>query len=379
MTFKSEAEFEDALINLLVSEKGWQDGVLKYKTESELIQNWANIIFENNRSIDRLGDFPLTNGEIAQIMEQINKLKTPVALNGFINGGSIQIIRDNEKNNNNFKKTISLKIFERAGKGSGKIRYQIAQRQKFSSLFKRLNKSLEPAKVQGFVWERLTYSFPSDDNPQTSITLLFDENIYSTLLQRYKELRRGGSGGIDEESYDIDPYLMSLSTEKIDANYMDSRFKKYIQSLNDDSTEETKSEMLNELHRSFSSLTQEEQKYANIFLRDIQNSAIIIDNTKEFMDYITEYKSRAKKDEIKNFAQNLGIDEKALRDFMNLHVTESNINEFGRYDKLVETVQIDVAQKYFETMEKTEIPKRKVRPKLDKLLRDFILEGGFEL
>lgn len=254
-----------------------------------------------------------------------------------------------------------------------------AERQKFSSLFKRLNKSLEPAKVQGFVWERLTYSFPSDDNPQTSITLLFDENIYSTLLQRYKELRRGGSGGIDEESYDIDPYLMSLSTEKIDANYMDSRFKKYIQSLNDDSTEETKSEMLNELHRSFSSLTQEEQKYANIFLRDIQNSAIIIDNTKEFMDYITEYKSRAKKDEIKNFAQNLGIDEKALRDFMNLHVTESNINEFGRYDKLVETVQIDVAQKYFETMEKTEIPKRKVRPKLDKLLRDFILEGGFEL
>ncbi len=225
----------------------------------------------------------------------------------------------------------------------------------------------------------MTYSFPSDDNPQTSITLLFDENIYSTLLQRYKELRRGGSGGIDEESYDIDPYLMSLSTEKIDANYMDSRFKKYIQSLNDDSTEETKSEMLNELHRSFSSLTQEEQKYANIFLRDIQNSAIIIDNTKEFMDYITEYKSRAKKDEIKNFAQNLGIDEKALRDFMNLHVTESNINEFGRYDKLVETVQIDVAQKYFETMEKTEIPKRKVRPKLDKLLRDFILEGGFEL
>ncbi len=105
MTFKSEAEFEDALINLLVSEKGWQDGVLKYKTESELIQNWANIIFENNRSIDRLGDFPLTNGEIAQIMEQINKLKTPVALNGFINGGSIQIIRDNEKNNNNFKVT----------------------------------------------------------------------------------------------------------------------------------------------------------------------------------------------------------------------------------------------------------------------------------
>ena len=32
-----------------------------------------------------------------------------------------------------------------------------------------------------------------------------------------------------------------------------------------------------------------------------------------------------------------------------------------------------------EKAEKTEIPKRKVRSKLDKLLREFILSGGFEI
>lgn len=32
---------------------------------------------------------------------------------------------------------------------------------------------------------------------------------------------------------------------------------------------------------------------------------------------------------------------------------------FGRYDKLVEQVNIDVAKEYFEKAEKTEIPKRK--------------------
>ena len=64
---------------------------------------------------------------------------------------------------------------------------------------------------------------------------------------------------------------------------------------------------------------------------------------------------------------------------MSLHVTEEDINAFGRYDKLVEQVNIDVAKEYFEKAEKTEIPKRKVRSKLDKLLREFILSGGFEI
>ena len=58
---------------------------------------------------------------------------------------------------------------------------------------------------------------------------------------------------------------------------------------------------------------------------------------------------------------------------------EEDINAFGRYDKLVEQVNIDVAKEYFEKAEKTEIPKRKVRSKLDKLLREFILSGGFEI
>ena len=96
MFFKTESEFEDAVIKCLTEEKGWKDGVLKYKTEKDLIKNWADIIFKNNREIDKLGDCPVTDGEMQQIMEQINKLRTPLALNGFINGKTVQIIRDNE-------------------------------------------------------------------------------------------------------------------------------------------------------------------------------------------------------------------------------------------------------------------------------------------
>ena len=84
MSYDSESKFEADLIRTLVEEKGWRDGVLKYKNEKELLQNWANIIYENNRAVDRLGDYPMTAGEMQQIMEQIKALRTPLKLNGFI-------------------------------------------------------------------------------------------------------------------------------------------------------------------------------------------------------------------------------------------------------------------------------------------------------
>lgn len=77
MIFNKESEFEHELIELLKN-YGWLGGVIKNPTEDQLIKNWANILFENNRGIDRLNDYPLTEGEMRQIIEQINTLKTPI-------------------------------------------------------------------------------------------------------------------------------------------------------------------------------------------------------------------------------------------------------------------------------------------------------------
>ena len=73
MTFKSEADFEEALIRVL-QQNAWEKEVIKYPTEQDLIRNWADILYDNNRSIDRLGDNPLTDGEMQQIIEQIREL-----------------------------------------------------------------------------------------------------------------------------------------------------------------------------------------------------------------------------------------------------------------------------------------------------------------
>ena len=111
--FDSEKIFEDALIKLLYTDKGWEDKVIRYPTEERLIQNWADILYDNNRSIDRLGNYPLTKGEMAQVIEQVNDLRTPLRLNEFINGKTISIKRDNEDDKQNYGREISLKNYDR--------------------------------------------------------------------------------------------------------------------------------------------------------------------------------------------------------------------------------------------------------------------------
>ena len=87
--YEHELPFEKDLVNLLVKEKGWEGGVIMNPSEEDLIKNWADIIFSNNRQPTRLGDYPLTEGEIAQLMEQINNAATPLQKN--------ELIRDNRK------------------------------------------------------------------------------------------------------------------------------------------------------------------------------------------------------------------------------------------------------------------------------------------
>ena len=138
MIFNKESDFEEALIKIL-SGKGWEKEVLKNYSEQDLLRNWANILFENNRDIDRLNDYPLTDSEMQQILEQIEALRTPLKLNGFINGKSVSIVRDNPDDKLHLGKEVSLKIYDRREIAAGQSRYQIVQQPKFPTKSKLLN------------------------------------------------------------------------------------------------------------------------------------------------------------------------------------------------------------------------------------------------
>ena len=130
MGFDYELDFEEALIKLL-KDNGWTGKMLNYPTEAQLIKNWAEILFNNNKGIDRLNGQPLTDGEMQQILDEIKDLRTPLAINGFINGKSVSITRDNPADTLHFGKEVSLTIYNRLEIASGRSFYQIARQPKF--------------------------------------------------------------------------------------------------------------------------------------------------------------------------------------------------------------------------------------------------------
>lgn len=131
-TFSKEFEFETAVIHEL-RQRGWGDAeVIKNPSEADLLANWARILFENNRGKDRLNEVPLTVGEMQQIMEQITALRTPLKLNGFINGKTVAITRDNPADALHFGKEVSLKIYDRHEIAAGQSRYQIVQQPRYA-------------------------------------------------------------------------------------------------------------------------------------------------------------------------------------------------------------------------------------------------------
>lgn len=252
---------------------------------------------------------------------------------------------------------------------------------KFAQLFGEFNEYLEAAKVQGFTWDKLQYEFTDEATGQkTTMEVLIDAKMYYTLVQRYKEIPRSDGPNQEGVPYDIKGYITEINTDKIDVDYMNRKFTKYLKLKrlhNCDTTELLKAE--EELHKTFATLTQEEQKYAQLFLNDVQRGDVVPEDGKTMRDYITEYLARAKNNEQHKLAEVLGIDAALLRKLMALDITEENINEYGRFEALKKTVDKAKAKAYFEAVEGTKLIPPKVMQKADKLLRKFILAGGCEI
>ena len=290
----------------------------------------------------------------------------------------VQHLAENLKQMNELFESIS-ELFSNAGiENFEKLPNDIAVCRKFAKDFKEFNGYLEAAEIQGFRWDTPSYV---DEDTGEVIDVAFDESIYLVLVLRYKELSSGGTEtGSDDVPYDLVGYITEIDTGRIDSDYMNSRFDKYIKLLSiEGTTKEALEQAETELHKTFAMLSQEEQKYANIFLHDIQRGDVKVADGKTLRDYINEYLSKAKNDQIHRVSVALGIDEDMLRKMMSLKLNESNLNEFGRFAELSNTVDKEKAKDYFEKVEKTKIMPFKVKMKADNLLRNFILNGGCEI
>lgn len=252
---------------------------------------------------------------------------------------------------------------------------------KFAKLFNLFNQHLEAAKIQGFDWKQSIYSF-DEKGKKYEVTLAIDEQTYLSLVLRYKELvgkgeRIGVSGG--DVPFDVNGYLTEIDTGKIDANYMNSRFDKYLKELNNNQDVASIETTLNELHKSFASLTQSEQKYAKLFLHDLQRGDAQLIDGYTFRDYINTYKDNAENAQVNVVVDALGLDKKLLLTLLSDSVNEKNLNDFGRFDALKETVDKAKAKAYFEKQDGITISLFKLNIRIEQFLKQFIFSRTNDL
>ena len=278
-----------------------------------------------------------------------------------------------------------LMVFEAAGVGDlSKLPASQEARRKFAKEFVELNEFLEAAKVQGFTWEQDTYEFREEpkEGSQLSESVLvqpvIDERTYLVLVQRYKELFSGGTpGDAPDAPYELDGHITEIDTGLIDGDYMNSNFEKWLKCLEQD--DEGLAAAREELHRSFASLSQDDQRFAELFLHDVERGDATLEEGMTLRDYITSYACKAKNAQVQRVVEALGIDGDLLTAMVALDLTESNINEFGRFDDLKDSVDKVRAKAFFEQKEGKSLPPFKVNTRAAALLKRFILKGGFDI
>ena len=258
-----------------------------------------------------------------------------------------------------------------------------AERAKFAKLFREFSTYLQAAQIQGFRWDKRLYERTEEGEGEKDFVELFPtEEMYVIFLQRYKELRSSdGSGeGGGDLSFPIDPYLTEQSTGVIDYNYMNSRFEKWKKELDQPGiSPEALEETLTELHKSFAFLSQEDQRYASLFLHDVQTGDVELQDGMSLSDYISKYRGDARREEVDRLHRYLGVEEKLVYDLLDANVTEDNINEYGRFDALKGTVIREKAQEYFTGLDGKAMPAFRIKQRVNALLTDFILSGGKEI
>ena len=252
-------------------------------------------------------------------------------------------------------------------------------RNMFAKDFSQMTHLMEAAKLQGFTWDKDEYEFQHGDT-YTYVKMELDEQTYLILLQRYRELFEGNGGGStegDDFDYPIDTYITETGTGTIDAEYINSKFVKFIKNLymSGPGSELTK-EAFKELHKTFASLSQKDQRTAMIILHDLQSGDLHLSPGKTIYDYIAEYQFRELHKQVMILAEATGINASQLEHIMSRNVTEQNLNEFSQFDNLKLTLNMAKTREFIAKVEGTEVPARMVIPKADKLLREFILDSS---
>ncbi|WP_432536347.1 type I restriction endonuclease subunit R [Kineococcus arenarius] len=246
-----------------------------------------------------------------------------------------------------------------------------ADQGEFAKMFSEMYHELQAALIQGFSWSVSEYKFK---NPGRTITVELDLDSYLALIARYKELAGGGaSGGTGIPAFDIDTHITHIDTDRIDADYLNDKFQKYIRGRREDLPAEQLQDLLEALHASFARLSSDDQVFANLWLHDVASGEAVLVDGKTVEDYINNYKQSHQDRQVEQLVNAIGVDGAQLRTLLAAAVTEANIDEYGRFSALKASVDQTRAKAYLERREGATLSAFKVNRAIEQLLREFVL------
>lgn len=264
-------------------------------------------------------------------------------------------------------KSAGIENFERLPEEPREVRV-------FARYFSALNESLQAARIQGFSWEKLEYSISDKDGKEESVTVLLDKETYRVLLTRYREIERMSAEN-EGVPFDIDATLTEIDVGKIDSDYLDSRFEKYVKALQ---TGEEVDAVLVDLHKCFAELSQEDQRCAQNFLTDVQQGNVAVEPGKSFLEYVAEYRRVDKISKVKICAEALGLDWEALWEFIEQYKKGTNVYSYPAYTKLEESVDKEKARTFLEKQEGRRLLPPQVATRAVIYLKGFIEKGDWD-
>ncbi len=250
-----------------------------------------------------------------------------------------------------------------------------ASRKKFAKEFCEMTKRIEASKMQGFFWDKLEYEF-EHTNGWVKLKVEIDEQTYKILLQRYRELFTGGGGGSnDDDVYQLEAYITETGAGTIDAEYLDSKFIKFIKNLYTSGPgSDLVKEAEKELHQAFASLSQHDQHTALRIIHDIESGDLHLSKDKTIYDYILDYQKKECDQQVVSLAEATGLNQKKLNDIISKDTTEQNINEGGRFDDLMDSLDKAKATEFLKKVTEMDVKPRFVISNVSDLVRRFILE-----
>ena len=150
--------------------------------------------------------------------------------------------------------------------------------------------------------------------------------------------------------------------------YSTTKFEKYLKALN--SGDDIKN-IKDELHKSFASLGEMEQKIANIILVDIESGELIVHNDKTLNEYINEYKQKQNDEKIDEICINLGLDKQKFLEVITGLNNGKKLAEINAFTELKNQADKTKAKEYFQVKENRNLKPFEVNIMLDGFLSNF--------